>query len=65
MAYLSILKFLPDILSVIKIIVNAIKSGKSKEEIREGLKGIEAAFLESLPEKKAASLNDIFNKKIQ
>lgn len=66
MAYLKLLAYIPDLLKIVKIIYSAIKSGKSKAEIKLGIKGIESAFDDELkPVEKAEKLNEVFNKKLQ
>jgi len=64
MSYLKLLIYIPDLFKIIKLIYNAIKSGKSKVEIKLGVDGIISAFDEKIPVNKAKKLNEIFNKKV-
>jgi len=63
-SYIKLLMYLPDVYKIIKLIINAVKSGKSKADIKLGLAGIEEAFKISDPAKKAERLDDVFNKEI-
>lgn len=59
-AFLAVLKFLPEFLSLSKTLAKLIAEGFSELEIKQGLKKIEDAFQEKVPEIRAKKLNDIF-----
>lgn len=60
---LTLLKFLPEIIAIVKTIIKMSAEGKSELEIRAALKLIDSALITAVLKKDTSELEDIFRGK--
>lgn len=62
MSFIAIIKFLPELVSLIKTILSMLEKGKTELEIKAAIKNFNASLVKAVATKDTSKLEEIFNR---